>query len=81
MAETKSNRILPLPCARLLSRAEAAGYVGVSPVTFDKMISDKMMPPAKRVYSRILWDVRQLDSCIEDLPGGAEDAVSNEWDD
>lgn len=70
MPAASQNRALPLPCARLLSRVETAGYVGVSPTTFDKMIADKLMPAAKRVYARTLWDVRQLDSAIEDLPGG-----------
>lgn len=76
----EKTRVLPLPCARLLSRVEAAAYVGVSPVTFDRMIADKVMPTAKRIYTRVFWDVRQIDLAIEDLPGGAEDAVLNPWD-
>lgn len=79
MAAASHNRVMPLPCARLLSRVEAAGYVGVSPTTFDKMIADKLMPAAKRVYSRTLWDVRQLDAAIEDLPGG-DTSTSNPFD-
>ncbi|RVT84550.1 hypothetical protein DXV76_12815 [Rhodobacteraceae bacterium CCMM004] len=79
-AAAEKPRILPLPCARMLSRGEAAAYVGVSPVTFDKMIRDRMMPPAKRIYNRTLWDVRQLDSCLEDIPGGVVEAP-NPWDD
>lgn len=58
------------PAKRGLCRVEAAGYIGVSPTTFDKMIADKIMPAPKRVYAPTLWDVRQLDSAIEDLPGG-----------
>ncbi len=82
MAEINSTRPIPLPTARLLSRGEAAAYVGISPVTFDKLVTENLMPPAKRIYSRILWDVRQIDSAIEDLPGGAEDArleSSDDW--
>lgn len=40
------------------------------------------MPAAKRIYSRNVWDVRKIDSAIEDLPGGAEDArleSSEDW--
>lgn len=79
MAAASQNRVLPLPCARLLSRVEAAGYIGVSPTTFDKMIYDKLMPAAKRVYALTLWDIRQLDSAIEDLPGG-DMSTSNPFD-
>lgn len=79
MPAASQTRALPLPCARLLSRAEAAGYVGIGVTTFDKLIADKLMPAAKRVYGRVLWDVRQLDSAIEDLPGG-DVSTSNPFD-
>ncbi len=45
------------------------------------MIADKIMPPAKRIYTRVFWDVRHIDSANEDLPGGADDVVLNPWDD
>lgn len=81
-AASPDTGVLPLPCKRMLSRVEAAAYCGVSPTTFDKLVSDKLMPAAKRIYARNLWDVRQIDSAIEDLPGGAEDArleTSEDW--
>lgn len=79
------HRVLPPPCARLLSRVEAAAYVGVSPTTFDRMMADGFMPGPKRIYARVLWDVRALDAAIDCLPGegNSSDAVSsdsNEWD-
>jgi len=73
-----SDRALPAPCARLLSRREAAAYVGVGPTTFDKLVNDGIMPKAKRLYGRILWDVRALDRAIDMLPG--EDESANAWD-
>ncbi|MEI4473329.1 helix-turn-helix transcriptional regulator [Frigidibacter sp. MR17.24] len=79
-AASPDRRALPLPSARLLSRLEAAAYAGVGATTFDKMVEDGSMPRPKRVYSRVLWDVRKLDSAIEALPGD-EDNAPNPWDD
>ena len=84
-AVSTRQRALPPPCVRLLSRVEAAAYVGVSPNTFDRMIADGFMPGPKKVYMRVLWDVRALDAAIDSLPGEGEsvDALSpenNDWD-
>jgi len=84
-AASLRHRVLPPPCARLLSRAEAAAYAGVSPTTFDRMMSDGFMPGPKRVYNRVLWDVRALDAAIDGLPSDpdspdAESSDINEWD-
>ena len=74
------QRVLPPPCVRLLSRVEAAAYAGVSPNTFDRMMTDGLMPGPKRVYGRVLWDVRALDAAIDSLPGDGESAQANPWD-
>ncbi|WP_233243173.1 helix-turn-helix transcriptional regulator [Thioclava sp. NG1] len=75
---------MPVPTARLLSRIEAAAYAGVSPNTFDRMMADGFMPGPKRIYSRILWDVRALDAAIDCLPGDSDSSEDgsddNEWD-
>jgi len=78
------HRVLPPPCARLLSRGEGAAYAGVSPNTFDRMIGDGLMPGPKRVYKRVLWDVRALDAAIDALPGDQDSSDAggsdiNEW--
>lgn len=72
------------PCARLLSRGEAAAHSGVSPNAFDHMMGDGLMPGYKRVYNRLFWDVRALDAAIDALPGDqdssdAGDSDVNEW--
>ena len=67
-----------VPSRRGLSRVEAAGYVGVSPTTFDRLVSEAKMPKPKRIYARLIWDVRQLDAAFECLDNGAPD--SNPWD-
>lgn len=61
---------------RGLSRAEAAGYVGISPSTFDLMVADGRMPAPKRINSRLVWDRQRLDEAFENLP---EKEVANPW--
>lgn len=81
MGTPARHKVLPLPAARLLSREEAAAYAGVSPTTFDKLRLERMMPGPKKVFGRVLWDVRALDAAIDCLPGddvSTEDA--NPWD-
>ena len=85
MGTPARHRVLPPPTARLLSRAEASAYAGVSPTTFDRMTVDGLMPGPKKVYGRVLWDVRALDAAIDCLPGDGMstegvDTVSNDWD-
>ncbi len=63
------------PTRRGLSRVEAAGYVGVSPTTFDKMVIAGEMPSPKRVGTRKIWDRHALDLVFDNLPG--DDSGSN----
>jgi len=74
------HEVLPPPTRRGLHREEAAAYVGVSPNTFDKMQADGLMPGPKRVYGRVLWDVRALDRAFDSLPGEGDSAQANPWD-
>jgi predicted DNA-binding transcriptional regulator AlpA len=64
---------------RGLSRTEAARYVGVSPVTFDRMIKDKIMPRPIRVYGRVVWDVRAIDQAFDALDNSSEDRDDPVW--
>lgn len=77
---TERTKALPLPTRRMLNRAEAAAYVGVSVNTLDRMIADRLMPGPIRVYSRTLWDVRALDFAIDALPGNDWGDEANDWD-
>jgi predicted DNA-binding transcriptional regulator AlpA len=60
----KHYRVQP----RGLCRVEAADYIGVSPSLFDQLVADGRMPAPKRINSRNIWDVRQLDIAFEGLP-------------
>lgn len=59
---------------------EAAGYVGVSPSTFDKLVKDGLMPNPKHVLARKIWDARALDLAFEALPGDDETKQTNGTD-
>jgi predicted DNA-binding transcriptional regulator AlpA len=63
---------------RGLGREDAASYIGISPSKFDQMVADRRMPEPRRIDTRKVWDVRELDKAFEALPGGQE--VSNPWD-
>jgi predicted DNA-binding transcriptional regulator AlpA len=52
---------------RLVSRADAAHYVGISATLFYGLVSQGLMPFPKAVGSRRLWDVLELDKAIDEL--------------
>ena len=62
-----------------VNRIEAATYIGVSASKFDQMVKDGRMPPPKLIDTRRVWDIRQLNSAFDRLPGGDDDD-QNEWD-
>ncbi len=80
MEARPSSPIAP-PSRRGLSRGEAAGYIGVSPTTFDKMVLSGDMPGPKRVGTRKIWDVRALDLAFDALPGEDSATDNNSWSD
>lgn len=70
------NDNLPTPATRLvrapagLSRAEAAAYVGVSPVAFDALVTSGLMPPPLPLgIRRRVWNIRALDFALDKLAG------------
>jgi hypothetical protein len=64
-AATRPLVLLPNLPPRGLSRAEAAGYVGVSPTTFDAMVSERIIPRPGRYRRRLLWDRHQIDRALD----------------
>ena len=72
-------QVVELPVKRGLSRPEAAGYIGVSPSTFDKMIAVGKMPKPIHVGTRNIWDRVALNRAFDALTGN-DSAETNEWD-
>ncbi|WAC48845.1 hypothetical protein OVA03_02655 [Asticcacaulis sp. SL142] len=79
VASAPSIRAVATPTRRGLSREEAAGYIGVSPSTFDKLVAEGKMPIPKRISTRKIWDVRALDLAFDGLDAESTDA-ENLWD-
>lgn len=85
--------VLPLSLPpRGLSRGQAAEYLGIGASTFDALVRDGRMPPAKRIGARTVWDRVALDDAFARLGGAAgmpaepePDATAeddpNPWDD
>ena len=70
----------PIP-RRGLSRVEAAMYIGVSVSKFDQLVHDGRMPGPKRIDSRRVWDVRDLDVAFDALPSENPASQGSTWDD
>jgi predicted DNA-binding transcriptional regulator AlpA len=69
---------------RLVGREAAAAYVCVSPTTFDQLVIDGRMPkPRQLTPHRKAWDVRELDTAVDNLPKEGESAgnADDGWDD
>ncbi|AXQ95686.1 hypothetical protein LV780_17020 [Cereibacter azotoformans] len=81
LTEARPSSPIAPPTRRGLSRVEAAGYIGVSPTTFDKMVIAGEMPGPKRVGTRKIWDVRALDLAFDSLPGEDSATDNNSWSD
>lgn len=94
--KTPANRrteVLPLSLPPFgVSREQAAELVGVSPSTFDKMVTAGRMPrPRVPSDGRVVFDVSELADAFRKLPhqpvpGAEEDidvaaAGGNPWDD
>ena len=58
--------------ARLLSRSDAARYLGVGTTLFSGLVYSGIMPPGKALGAkRVAWDILELDRAIDELPEAA----------
>jgi hypothetical protein len=76
-AQRSPARLTP----RLLSRAEAAEYCGLSPNAFDQYVA--RVVPSLEFGRRNLWDIRALDRWLDRRSGLAHatgNDCPNEWD-
>ncbi len=54
---------------RLLSKEEAAKYVGLSATTYETHVNNGVFPAAIRLGRRLLWDKKALDIKLDELSG------------
>jgi len=73
----KQAALPPTLAPRLITREAAAGYVCVSPNTFDEMVERGTMPkPRILSEKRRAWDVRELDAAADQLPRDGEELAA-----
>ncbi len=77
---------LPLPTRRGLTREEAAEFVGVSPGTLDKLVTEGRMPRPWQAGTRTVFDLAALNLALDRENGltrnatPGDDASDNPWD-
>ncbi|MCK1459617.1 hypothetical protein IVB34_14770 [Bradyrhizobium sp. 2] len=65
-------------CPRVLSRVQAAAYVGATPQKFDRMVAAGTMPKPAKIGGADRWDRVQLDKCLDVIFGSETDSVARE---
>lgn len=68
---TRPDTPRPYP-NRGLRREDAAAWVGFKPSTFDKLVTEGLMPRGKLVHGCRIWDRYELDRAFENLPDESE---------
>lgn len=58
---------------RGLSRVQAAEYLGISCSLFDRLIRDGLMPKAKKLGGRVVWDRLALDRAFSQIDAESGD--------
>ncbi|MCI4661040.1 MAG: hypothetical protein MRY63_04350 [Neomegalonema sp.] len=63
-----------------LSASQAAEYIGVGLTLWNELVADGIMPPAKQIRSRRLWDRRAVEQAFA-LLSESDIAARSDWDD
>lgn len=75
------DRRPPVPLMpRLIARPLAASYLGIGTSKFDELVRAGRLPRPKKIDARRLWDVRELDAVVDDLPTDGGEPAQNPWD-
>jgi hypothetical protein len=69
-----------------VNREQAAALVGISATLFDRLVHDGLMPDARMVYGRRVWDVAEIVEAFRALPHRSvpvdgDLSEGNPWDD
>jgi len=57
-----------------ISREQAAAYIGVSATLFDRLINEGIMPDARMLHGRLVWDVTEVAAAFRAIPHRSEPA-------
>jgi predicted DNA-binding transcriptional regulator AlpA len=86
-SRAKSAIATRLPIRRGLDECEAALYLSLSPTFFRKLVASGSMPKPRRIGSRRVWDIDELDLAFKALPRDDEGTeihdtkISSSWTD
>lgn len=58
---------------RGLRADDAALYVGVGRTKFLDWVREKRMPAPARIDGVVLWDIRRLDACLDEIFAAVDD--------
>jgi len=54
---------------RMLNFSELGHYIGLSPQTIKNKFYTGVFPiPAKKIFSKVLWDIKDVDKYLDKLP-------------
>ena len=80
------RNILPDSLAPVgVNREQAAALIGVGATLFDRLVHEGLMPDARLVYGRLVWDVQEVVTAFRAIPHRSETvdpkpATGNPWD-
>lgn len=83
----RSAAVLPVSLPPVgVNREQAAALIGVSASLFDRLVADGLMPDARMIYGRRVWDVAEVAEAFRALPHRSEPVDcagrgGNPWDD
>jgi len=73
-----TGTVLPPSIApRLLNKKQAAEYFSLSIGTFDKMVSEGVLPKPYRLGKRQVWDRKVIDHTIDEWSSQSSDAAQS----
>ncbi len=62
---------------RGLDRVEAASYIGIGTELFDRGVAAGVLPKPRQIFTRLVWDIDELDRAFEAIPHKGETAPSS----
>jgi excisionase family DNA binding protein len=75
------KQVDPLIGPRGLSRSQAAAYVGIGTILFDRLVAAGTMPQPREIGGRRVWDRQEVDRAFEELPHVGDAASARDpWD-
>ncbi|WP_080809256.1 hypothetical protein [Desulfamplus magnetovallimortis] len=69
MAGKKTSNRFPTNAQRMFNFEELGRYIGLRPQTIkNKFYSGEFPIPAKKIFSKVLWDIKDVDKYLDKLP-------------